>query len=211
MKTGLKLFLIFFLFVPVIAANAQNRPPDALVEYKAGNVQQAVEICLNEIEENPANIESHVVISWSLIRLRRYDDALRYARAGRALNRYDPRISEILGEIYFYQGLNNEALQYFYEYVTLAPEGNRIEMVYYYMGEIYIRQGKFRHADIALSTAVHMVPGNAEWWARLAYTRESAGDRLSAITAYERALALNSQHADARRGLDRTRQAMGGQ
>jgi predicted Zn-dependent protease len=67
----------------------------------------------------------------------------------------------------------------------------------------------FRHADIALSTAVHWVPGNAAWWTRLAYARENAGDLADAIAAYERALSLNSQLSDARRGLDRTRQALG--
>jgi tetratricopeptide (TPR) repeat protein len=211
MKTHFKrsLFCLFLLFL-TFAVHAQNRP-DALVEYRQGNFERAIQICRSEIEINPANIESHVVICWSLIRLGRYEEAMRYARAGRALNRYDVRITEILGEVHYYQGLNNEALQYFQEYVSLAPEGQRIDMVYYFMGEIYIRQGKFRHADIALSTAVHWMPGNAEWWVRLAYTRENAGDRLSAITAYERALSLNSQLTDARRGLDRTRQAMGGQ
>jgi len=105
--------------------------------------------------------------------------------------------------------MNNEALQYFQEYASLAPEGQRIDAVYYFMGEIFIRQGKFRHADIALSTAVYWVPGNASWWVRLAYTRENAGDLSSAIEAYERALSLNPQLNDAQRGLDRIRRATG--
>jgi len=202
-------FLVsLFIFISVFNAAAQTRPPDALAEYRAGNFERAVQICTVEIEDNPSNLEAHVVICWSLLRLNRFEEAMRYARSGRALNRYDARITEILGEVYYYQGRNNEALQYFQEYATLAPEGQRIEMVYYFMGEIYIRQGRFRHADIALSTAVHWMPNNANWWARLGYTRENAGDRPNAIVAYERALSLNSQHNDARRGLERTRQAM---
>jgi len=209
----MKLRVIFFSFClfSAIAANAQNRPPDALAEYRLGNFERAIQICRDEISENPLNLESHVVICWSLLRLSRYEEALRYARAGRVLNRYDPRITEILGEIHYYQGLNNEALTFFQEYASLAPEGQRIDMVYYFMGEIFIRQGKFRHADIALSTAVHWMPGNAAWWGRLAYTRENAGDLNSAIEAYERALSLNSQLTDAQRGLDRIKRAMGGQ
>jgi predicted Zn-dependent protease len=105
--------------------------------------------------------------------------------------------------------LNNEALQYFQEYISMTPEGQRIEMVYYYMGEIFIRQGRFRHADIALTTAVHWVPGNAAWWVRLAYARENAGDLSNALEAYEKALALNAQLTDAQRGIDRVRRAMG--
>jgi predicted Zn-dependent protease len=106
-------------------------------------------------------------------------------------------------------GRNDEALRYFQEYANAAPEGHRISLVYYHMGEIFIRQGRFRHADIALSTAVHWVPNNATWWVRLAYTRENAGDPGGAIQAYERALSLNSQLTDAQRGIERIRRAMG--
>jgi tetratricopeptide (TPR) repeat protein len=198
-----------FLLLPALLGLSQTRP-DALLEYRNGNYERAVSICRSEIAANSNNLESHVVICWSLLSLGRYDEALGYARAGRNISRYDPRIIEILGEIHYYQGQNTEALQYFQEYINLAPEGQRIETVYYLLGEIYIRLGRFRHADIALSTAVHWAPGKAAWWARLAYARESAGDLPEAISAYERALALNSQLSDARRGLDRTRQALGG-
>jgi tetratricopeptide (TPR) repeat protein len=182
--------------------------PDALAEYRLGNYERAVQICQEEIALDPANLESYVVACWSLLRLGRYAETLRFARTARSLNRYDARVVEILGEVYYFQGNNNEALQYFQEYVNLAPGGQRIETVYYYIGEIYIRMGKYRHADIALSTAVHWVPGNASWWTRLAFARENAGDLTEAVAAYERALALNSQLSDARRGLDRARQAL---
>jgi len=192
------------------AAGFSQTRQDALVEYRAGNYEQAIRICREEIAINENNLEAHVVICWSLLRLSRYEEAMNYARAGRAISRYDVRIIEILGEIHYFQGQNNDALRYFQEYVNLAPEGQRIELVYYYMGEIYIRLGRFRHADISLSTAVHRLPGNAAWWVRLAYARENAGDLTSAVSAYERALSLDSQLADARRGLDRTRQALSG-
>jgi tetratricopeptide (TPR) repeat protein len=199
--------LLLLLFFPLPHGFAQNQD-DALAEYRNRNYESAVTICKNELAQNPGNLDSHVVICWSLISLGRYEEALNYARQGRNLSRYDPRIIEILGEIGYYQGRNREGLEYFQEYVNLAPEGGRIDMVYYFIGEIYIRLGRFRHADIALSTAVHYVPGNARWWTRLAYARENVGELAEAVRAYERALSLNAQYADARRGLERTRQAM---
>jgi len=208
MRHSRGIFCLALLFL-VSAAFAQTRP-DALREYRAGNFERAVQICQTELAENPNNMDSYVVICWSLVRLNRFDEALRYARNARNISRYDGRITEILGEIAYYQGRNNEALQYFQEYANLNPEGQRIEMAYFYMGEIFIRQGKFRHADIALSTAVHWLPGNAAWWTRLGYARERAGDLQQAISAYERALFLNSQLADAQRGLERVRQSMPG-
>ncbi|MDR1445043.1 MAG: tetratricopeptide repeat protein [Treponema sp.] len=200
---------VFFLVLPLFLG-AQNRP-DALMEYRNGNYERAVNICRAELAQNPNNMDSHVVICWSLLRLNRFQEALGYAQAGRAINRYDVRIIEVLGEINYYEGRNNEALQYFQEYINLAPEGQRIDMVYYFLGEIYIRLGRYRHADIALSTAVHWLPGNALWWTRLAYARENAGDSADvaeAAAAYERALALDPQLTDAQRGLDRVRQTL---
>jgi tetratricopeptide (TPR) repeat protein len=193
--------------IPVSFLRAQTRP-DALLEYRNGNYERAVAICRDEIAQNANNLESHVVICWSLLRLNRFEEAAAYARTGRNLSRYDVRITEILGEISYFAGRNAEALQYFQEYINLAPEGQRIDTVYYFLGEIYIRLGRYRHADIALSTAVHWMPGNAAWWARLAYARENAGDLTEAVSAYERALALDSQLPDARRGLDRVRRAL---
>ena len=207
MKTRLIFLFIILFSVPVLAVQAQTRP-DALQEYRNNNFERAVQICMDELAVNPNNMESHVVICWSLIRLNRMDEAMRYARAGRAINRFDVRITQILGEVHYYQGMNNEALAFFQEYASAAPEGQRIDQVYYFMGEIFIRQGKFRHADIALSTAVHWMPNNASWWVRLGFTRENASDLTGAIEAYERALALNSQLADAQRGIDRIRQIM---
>ncbi|MDR0376541.1 MAG: tetratricopeptide repeat protein [Spirochaetaceae bacterium] len=199
--------MALFLF-QIVAVYAQVKP-DALFEYQRGNYQSAVGICTDEIAADPYNIESHVVICWSLIQLNQYEEARTYALAGRNISRYDIRLVEILGEVNYYQGRNVESLQYFQEYINLAPEGGRLDMVYYFLGEIYIRLGRFRHADIALSTAVYYMPGNAAWWTRLAYARESAGDLQDAARAYEQALTLNDQLSDARRGLERTRRSLG--
>ena len=199
---------VVFLF-SASAVFSQTRP-DALVEFRLGNFERAVEIGLDEIATNGRNIDAYVVLCWSLISLGRYEEALRFANMARTINRHDPRIIEILGEVYFFLGNNNEALRYFQHYINIAPEGNRIHLVYYFIGEIFIRTGRFRHADIALSTAVHKRPGNAEWWTRLAFARENAGDLAQAVVAYERALALNSRLPDAQRGLDRVRMALSG-
>jgi Flp pilus assembly protein TadD len=71
------------------------------------------------------------------------------------------------------------------------------------MGEIYIQQGKFANADIALSTALYHSPNIADWWSRLGYAREKAGDSRFALEAYNKALALNPSLVDAQRGKAR--------
>ena len=202
-------FLAVLFLIPVFFIHSQwfwsPQKRDALQEYRNGSYEEAIKICKADIAANPNNLESHVVLCWSLVHLGRYEESRNYALAGMNISRYDPRIIEIMGEVYYFQGRNQEALQYFQEYISLAPQGSRINEVYYFVGEIYIRQGHFRRADIALSTAVYYMPQNAFWWARLAYARENAGEYQSAITAYEQALALNENLNDARKGLDRVR------
>jgi tetratricopeptide (TPR) repeat protein len=204
-----KLKLAAFLFLAPFLLNAQTRgqqePPDALAEYRAGNYQAAIDICKTEIAAVPENIDSYVVAGWCLLRLGRYEEARTFAQNGRRFSYYDARLVEILGEVGYFQGQNAEALKLFEEYINLAPDGARIDFVYYYIGEIFIRQGRFRHADISLSTALYYVPLDAAWWIRLGYARERYGNKTEALSAYERALSLDGRLSDAKRGIERVK------
>jgi len=197
------------LLLSAFAASAQARL-DAFAEFRQGNYERAAEIAMGEIALNNRNMDAYVVLCRALIGLGRYDEAMRFANVARTINRHDPRIIEVLGEVYFFMGNNGEALRYFQQYINIAPEGSRIHLVYFFIGEIFIRTGMFRHADIALTTAVHKRPGNADWWTRLAFARENAGELAQAVVAYERALALNSRLPDALRGLERVRASLAG-
>ncbi|MDR1363400.1 MAG: tetratricopeptide repeat protein [Spirochaetaceae bacterium] len=202
--------LVFTIISIFIAAElAAQIKPDALAEYRAGNYNTAINICRSEIEAGGVqNVDPYVVMCWSLAKLGRFNEARSFAEAALAVSPYDVRLLEIMGEIDYQQGRNSAALKYFQEYIYLAPEGQRIDIAYYYIGEIYIRLGQFRHADIALSTALHYVPGNAVWQARLAYARENSGELRDAAAAYEKALSLDPQLADAQRGLARVHSAL---
>ena len=76
------------------------------------------------------------------------------------------------------------------------------------MGEIFIQQGKFSNADIALSTALYHSPNVADWWARLGYARERGQDFQWSLEAYNKALALNPNLVDAVRGRARVEQQL---
>jgi tetratricopeptide (TPR) repeat protein len=197
------------LFAPRPAELFAQTQRDALFEYHRGNYAVAAEICKDEIAYNDQNIESYIVLCWSLLKLSRYSEAAQFAEKATEIRRYDVRLLEIKGEIDYYSGRNANALEYFEEYINLAPEGSRIDLVYYYIGEIYIRLGRYRHADIALSTALHYTQGNAQWWTRLAYAREMSGDMRDSEKAYRQAITLDPNLTDARRGLERTRAAIG--
>lgn len=193
---------VLLLSLCVVSLYAQTKP-DALKAYREGRYTDAITICLDEIAEDPSNVESHVVLSWSLVEAKRYEEAENWANKGRELSRYDPRLIEILAESHYFQGNNIQALRLFQEYISYAPNGSRTALVYCYMGEIYLRQAKWRHADMSFSAALQLERVNARWWGRLGYARERAGEFRYALEAYESALHLDPNLQDAIRGRDR--------
>ena len=195
----LSLGILLALVLP--PAFAQTKP-DALKLYLSGRYDDARRVCIDEISADPGNIESYVVISWSLLALQRWADAENYALKGYAV-RHDPRLSESLGEAAFYLGRNEAALGDFQNYVSTLPEGGRAGTAYYFMGEIYLRLMRYDHADISFSAALQYEPENAHWWARLGWAREKGGQKSMAIDAYRKALQYDPGLDDAKNGITR--------
>lgn len=193
---------IILTAVVVGALPAQNRP-DALELYRQRQYEEAVRVTIEELSENPANLDAYTVLGWSLLALRRFDDALRYGEQGLAVSRFDNRLVHIVGEANFRLGNYLEALQYLQNYAALAPTGNLIDEVYYTMGEIHLQLEEYNHADIALTTAVFLQGTRAQWWSRLGYAREMAGHSELAERAYRAALERNPGLIEAQRGLSR--------
>jgi tetratricopeptide (TPR) repeat protein len=196
--TGAALLL---LMAPLIVT-AQSRP-DALELYRQGRFDQAVEVTLQEIRDNPSNLDAYTVLGWSLLALNRDAEALEYGLAGLQVSRFDHRIVNIVGEAHYRMGSYTDALQYMQNYAALAPTGSLIDETYFVMGEIHIRLEEYHHADIALTTAVHLNANRAQWWARLGFAREMAGSPDHAAAAYQEALRRNPALIEAQRGLDR--------
>ena len=198
MKKSLSvILLLFFAFF----LSAQTKP-DAAKEYKAKNYGSAVDICLAEIKAGKSTADTYAILMWSLNRQKRYREAITYGNQG--LKKYnDMRLVESQGVAYYYNGNYDRALASFKTYAAVLPEGSFIDDVYFFMGEIYIRQNEFNNADIALTTAVHHYPKSALWWARLGYAREQAGSYEGALAAYDQALSINKNNAEAKLGRER--------
>ena len=193
--------LIIIYLGPVFSQTAKQ---DALVLYHNGKSRDSVQVCEEELKENPNRVESYVVMCWSLIKNKQYAEAEERATEGLVISPYDLRLIEVLGEAKYFLGKNSGAMEQFQKYVASAPEsGSRVGIAYYYMGEIFIRQARYQHADIALTSAVKKEPLLDSWWTRLGYSREMAGNYYEAIAAYDEALRLNSSSVDAARGRER--------
>ena len=204
MKKTISILLFCLLITAVFSQTAKK---DAYTLWKNGSYAEAIEVCLGEINDKPDNLDSYVVLSWSLIDNGQYKEAEYWSTKGRTVSRYDPRLVEVLAEAQFYLGNNEKSLETFQEYISLATSSSdRFGLAYYFMGEIYVRQAKYNHADIAFSQAVMMKPERDYWWTRLGYAREMAGEYKSAANAYDQALTLNPGRSEAKTGRTRVLQ-----
>ena len=158
---------------------------------------------MNEINKTPHHLDSYVILAWALLADKRYQEAADWIIKGRALSQYDPRLIESHAQALYHLGKNEESIHLFEDYIAYAPNGTKLSDVYYHLGELYLRLAKYRHADIAFSTAVRLDRLNSEWWTRLAYSREQAKEYRAALEAYETALQLNKNSTDAQKGYER--------
>jgi tetratricopeptide (TPR) repeat protein len=214
--------LIISLAVPIFAQNT-DAALSALQNYRTGRSQEsagnmadanryyneAVRICMDEINRNNGSSESYTVLTWSLQRQKKYTEVISWGERG--LNYYadEYRLFEIMGEAYFYLDNYSKSLQYMQHYIGAFPQGDSVATAYFFMGDILRLQGKYNSADIAYTTALQLNPGVALWWYRLGVAREAAGDYANAVTAYERALRINPNYSEARAGAERSRQKAG--
>ncbi len=193
---------VLALALAPVLAFAQEKP-DALELYRGGRYAEAIAVCRQELAESPRNIDSHVVLGWSYLRLRKYTEALDVGRKALAISPNDPRVIQIIGEADVFLGRIEDGLKSLQEYVANRPNGDRIARVYWLMGECYISLKEYQNADIAISAAVYYEQNNAQWWARLGWARELAGDYKWSSDAYGRALKLDPGLTDALQGRER--------
>jgi tetratricopeptide (TPR) repeat protein len=215
-----KIFVWMALWAALLCPlSAQEGRPDALRSYRVGRdlearnrlqearpyYDEAIRICLEELSRDAANMDAYTVLTWTLQRQTRYAEVLEWGQRGLRVNANDFRIIETMGEASFYLNQYAQSLVYMQRYVDGNPQGDRVSVAFFFIGEIYRLQQKYRRADIAYTTAVRLEPGLALWWYRLGTVRESAGDFNPAVAAYEQALRLNPNYQEASAGLARSR------
>jgi tetratricopeptide (TPR) repeat protein len=179
---------------------AQNRLQEADVYYN-----EAVRVTNEEISRNMATRDSYTVLTWALQRQKKYAGVITWGERGLRLYGDEYRIVETMGEAYFYLDDYDNSLRFMQRYVNGSPQGERVSVAYFFIGEMYRLRRQFRHADIAYSTAVRLEPNMALWWYRLGSAREAAGDANPAADAYSQALRLNPNYREAQEGQARTR------
>jgi len=219
-----RVFVILFVLLAVsLFAQTEGSRPDALQNYRIGRdlesrgrmdeansyYNEAVRICTDELRRNSSNMDSYTVLTWAMLRQRRYSEVITWGQRAMQINSNDFRVIETMGEAYFYLNDYAASRRCMELYANALPTGDRSAVAFFFIGEIYRIENKFRLADIAYSLAVRLEPSSALWWYRLGTARESAGDFSQAAEAYERVLRLDPSHRQARDGLARSRRQTG--
>ncbi|MCX7655094.1 MAG: tetratricopeptide repeat protein [Treponemataceae bacterium] len=198
---------------------APQQKPDALRSYRMGRdleiqgrideanqrYEEAVQICKQEIAQNATNMDSYTVLTWALLRQKKYSDVLEWGAQGLRVNPNDYRVIETMGEAHFFLRNYDKCLEFMQRYISGAPQGERVSVAYFFMGEVYRLQKKWNHADMAYSMAVRLEPNMPIWWFRLGFVLETLNDFSNAQRAYERAVKLHPTFKDAQDGLERLR------
>lgn len=211
-----KIFTIIITSLLCLSIFAQNKQ-DALALYRNGRSFEAanqteqaktaftesVNVCNLELANNPNNIESYVVLGWSLLRLENYNESIKVSLNALKINSKEYRIIETLGEAYFYTKNYTESLKMFEQYVNGLPTGDRVSTAYFFIGEIYRILHRYEHADIAYSMALKKDANIPLWWYRLGRAREDNGNKAGAKQAYDKALQLRPVYPDAQAALKR--------
>ncbi|MFP3089529.1 tetratricopeptide repeat protein [Treponema sp. TIM-1] len=218
-RFAITLLFIFTCFSVFSQTAPAGMPQEALQNYRIGRdleaesrmeeadryYAEAVRICMDEISRNAATMDTYAALTWTLRRQRKFAEVISWGERALQINANDYRIIETMGEAYFYLNDYPRSLNFMQRYVNFLPRGEQAPMAYFFIGEIFRLQGRFRHADIAYTTALQLAPHISLWWYRLGAVREAAGDYVPAIQAYEQALRINPNYPEASQGLERVR------
>lgn len=179
---------------------AAGRTADAQAKYRL-----AIAVCDKELGQDATRMDAYAVKCWCLFRLERYQEVVDIGTAGLKV-KYDPRLSETMGEAYYHLGKFDLALKNLQKYIENVGEyGDRVSTAYFYMGETYLRLKRYSHADISYSLAVHREPSMARWWYRYGQSVEYQNDWKRAADLYSRALKLSPEMKEASAALARVK------
>jgi cytochrome c-type biogenesis protein CcmH/NrfG len=104
MRCGITALLAMLLGTLIVTPAFAQEKADALELYRLGKYLEAIKVCQEELAESPKNIDSHVVLGWSQLKLKRYAEALQTAENADVISPHDPRLVQITGEARYYLG-----------------------------------------------------------------------------------------------------------
>ncbi len=181
----------------------QEERQDALQLYRNRQYAAAIRVTEQEVTADPQNMDAYTVMGWSLLALRRYDQAIEWMQKARNVNGFDSRIVYILAEAQYALSNFAQMIEEGIRYLRLTPNGSYIDQIHYFMGISYRELGYTKKAEISLSAATYYNDSAASWWEQLGLLRELLDDDTGAIEAFEQSLSLDGTRGIAQEALAR--------
>lgn len=143
------------------------------------------------IQLSPSNANAHHIYSHYLLTMDRLNESVAESRTASELNPLDPNLSTCVGWHCLYARQYEDAIA---ACMKLIHDEKAGAITYYYLGRVYVRQGKFAEGVAALEIAEKKSGGINSVLATLAYAYARSGRRADA----ERALAALMDRAQRR-------------
>ncbi len=104
----------------------------------------------------------HALIAKNYYEKGQYDEAIKNAKQGIALNPNNAPGWYWLGAAYFSKGQYEEAIQRFKKVIELKPEGPQLQSSYSILGSIYQQKGNYDEAIISYNKALELNPSDID-------------------------------------------------
>ena len=151
-----------------------------------------------------ANVPTNRALA--LLRLGRHEESMRVARQATSTAPRDASAQAALGMALTALERLEDAVPVLHRAVDLAPkDAPTRDSLAYALHRLY----RHDEAMVELRASLALAPDRADGWNNLGQAHRAAGDMAPAITAFDRALALDDRHRDARFGRSRAALMLG--
>ncbi len=155
--------------------------------YSIGNFKKCIDICYSDLDKDYRNMDAYSYLCWGYLGLNDYKSALDNAKKALSIKPNEPRMLEVAGEACYFMGNYLESLSFFERYVSavnidiynIRYYRIRYNVVYYFMGEIFLQFKEYNNAITAFSTAIWDNNGSYKgqtdkWKDRLSFAKQMA-------------------------------------
>jgi tetratricopeptide (TPR) repeat protein len=186
--------------------NINNVIKSAFENYQAGNLQQAVNICLKIVRIHPSNINAVNLLGIMSYQQKDYESAIKYTKRLITLDPSNAQAYYMLGHSSQERGQLEQAIAYYQKSLELNP--NFVD-AYYNLGAIFQDKKQNDEAISCYQKALQINPTDVDAYYNLGRVLQEKGQVDEAIACYQKALQLNPDLPDAYNNLGAALQEKG--
>ncbi|HEB30922.1 MAG TPA: tetratricopeptide repeat protein [Spirochaetes bacterium] len=175
---------IIIIIVPLISLASFQEGYDL---YKKGKYYEAEKILLREKELSPRNLDIYAVLGWCYLYTGRYRSAIGVSQEGLDFSPRDTRFLTTMGRSYFELKRYRDAIGYLESAASFDPEN---AYNYFYLGRIFLAQGKLILAETAFSASIKLMNDKYVFYKYRGDVYERMSDFKAAEKDYKKALGL---------------------